>query len=41
MNSRSRYRHHFWGLLLAAGLLGSLGVAVVSYGYATGWAQTL
>ena len=41
MNKLLHFNRHFWGLLLGAGLLGSLGVAVVGYGYATQWAQTL
>lgn len=41
MNKPSHYNLYFWGLILAAGLLGSLGLAVVGYGLTTQWAQTL
>jgi Zn-dependent protease with chaperone function len=41
MNNLPRQQLHFWGLVGSAGLLGSVGLAVVGFGYATQWPQTL
>jgi Zn-dependent protease with chaperone function len=41
MNNQSHRNHHFWDLILVASLMASLGLAVVGYGFATQWTQTL
>ncbi|MCG3210271.1 MAG: Protease HtpX [Anaerolineae bacterium] len=41
MNNLPRQQLHFWGLVGSAGLLCTAGLAVVGFGYATQWPQTL